>query len=362
MFEGEEAYPQFYGIDNSSQAIINLGDRQYRGRMEFVRYGGKGITAVNVVPFEEYLYGVVPSEMPSSWDLEALKAQAIVARNYAINCMGKHVSGGYDLCDGEHCQVYKGYGNETDRTNWAIDETRGEFLYYNNELANTFYFASSGGYTENSENVWVTALPYLKAVEDYYEQSPHMWTKTFSRQDVETLLRNNGKDIGRVLDIQVDSYTTGGRVMELTIIGTNGSEKLTKESIRTFFKTNGASLESRKFHIVKDGTTNNSSFSIIGGNNSISSSLSLNQVYILGADGNITNLSYDNLSIKVEGKNGQEILSFSNSDSVSGDFVFVGRGRGHGVGMSQWGAKGMAESGFNYKQILAHYFNGAQIR
>ena len=85
VFEGEEAYPQFYGIDNSSQAIINLGDRQYRGRMEFVRYGGKGITAVNVVPFEEYLYGVVPSEMPSSWDLEALKAQAIVARNYAIN-------------------------------------------------------------------------------------------------------------------------------------------------------------------------------------------------------------------------------------------------------------------------------------
>ena len=186
--------------------------------------------------------------------------------------------------------------------------------------------------------------------------------KNFSRQDVETLLRNNGKDIGRVLDIQVDSYTTGGRGNGINQYRYKWLRKLTKESIRTFFKTNGASLESRKFHIVKDGTTNNSSFSIIGGNNSISSSLSLNQVYILGADGNITNLSYDNLSIKVEGKNGQEILSFSNSDSVSGDFVFVGRGRGHGVGMSQWGAKGMAESGFNYKQILAHYFNGAQIR
>ncbi|HOQ16068.1 MAG TPA: SpoIID/LytB domain-containing protein [Defluviitaleaceae bacterium] len=363
VFEGEEGYPQFYGVDHSPyQGLINLGERQYRGKMEFGRYDGKGITAVNVLPFEEYLYGVVPAEMPASWDIEALKAQAIVARNYAINCMGKHSASGYDLCDGEHCQVYKGYTTETERSNRAVDETEGELLYYNNELVSTFYFSSSGGYTENSEDVWVTALPFLRAVEDYYELNTYTWTKSFSREEIEVLLKNNGKDIGKILDIQIGSYSTGGRVMELTIIGSNGSVTLTKESIRSFFKKDGASLDSRKFQLVKGGTTNHSYFSVIGGNSKINSNISLNQIYALGADGNITNLSGNLASIVAEGKNGQEHLSLVHSTSAEGDFVFVGRGRGHGVGMSQWGAKGMAEAGFNYRQILAHYFNGAEIR
>lgn len=363
VLEGEEAYPQFAGISsNASDEIIDLGDRQYRGRMEFGRYGGSGITAVNVIMLDEYLYSVVPSEMYASWNIEALKAQAVVARNYAVLFMGKHKNSGYDLCDGEHCQVYKGYGAENYNSNQAVRETQGELLYYGNEIIEAVYFASSGGYTENSENVWITPLPYLKAVPDIYEANHQDWTRSFTREQIKSLLLSNGKNIGEVLDIQIESYTSGGRVMTLKIIGTKGTETFTKESVRTFFKSNGVSLPSRMFEIVKDGgNTSSGSISVMGEGN-ITKSIDDGQISVVGEDQEIKFLNLGSNTIRVQGANGVNELSFTPSVSVAGDFVFIGKGYGHGVGLSQWGAKGMADQGYNYKEILSYYFTGTTVR
>ncbi|NLK21117.1 MAG: SpoIID/LytB domain-containing protein [Epulopiscium sp.] len=365
VFESRDTYPQISGVGSKySEEIVELGDRKYRGRVEFRRDNGSGITAVNVILLEEYLYGVVPSEMPPSWNMEALKAQAVVARNYAILNMKKHQNSGY-MCDGEHCQVYKGYDNENPNTNRAVDETYKELLYYDNEIVEAFYFARSGGYTEDSENVWVAPLPYLRAVMDPYEDESYTWTRAFDKEQVGELLRNNGKDIGSVMDIQINSYTPGGRVEELTIIGTGGSERLTKESTRTFFKTNGISLESRMFEIIKEGasTSETPSLSIIGENQIAIQNINFDGIYTISADGGIEKMSLTNSSIKVQGKDGTKDISFiSLPIRVDGDFVFRGKGQGHGVGMSQWGAKGMADNGYNYRQILSHYFTGTSVR
>lgn len=361
VLEGEEAYPQFAGTDSAtSEEIIDLGDRKYRGRMEFGRYSGSGMTAVNVILLKEYLYGVVPSEMYSAWPIEALKAQAVVARNYAMINMGKHKNGGYDLCDGQHCQAYSGYGLEASNSNLAVDETREELLFYGNEMITAVYFSSSGGYTEDSENVWLNPLPYLKAVPDPYEINSKIWTRSFSKEEVKVLLKNNGKDIGEVLDIETKSYTSSGRVKELKVLGTKGSEILTKENIRTFFKSNGTSLDSRMFEIIKGGYASSSAITVIG--SSTSKAISGSQISVIGADKKIKSLSLENASINVLGKNGVNVVSFTSSTSISGDFVFQGKGYGHGVGMSQWGAKGMADQGYNYKQILSHYYTGTTVR
>lgn len=362
VLEGEEAYPQFIGISsNFSDEVIDFGDRKYRGRMEFGRYGVTGITAVNIILFDEYLYGVVPSEMPSSWDIEALKAQSVVARNYAMLSMGKHKNSGYDLCDGQHCQAYKGYGSEAISSNKAVDETRGELLYYDDEIINSVYFASSGGHTEDSENVWITPLPYLKGVPDTYEENHQSWTKGFSKEQIEDLLISNGKNIGEVVDIQIESYTPSGRVKELKIIGTKGYENISKETIRTFFKSEGVSLQSRMFEIIKDGDS--SSFSIIlMGYGNISQSMSGNRVSVIGEDKKVKSISFEDDSLYIQGEHGVEVITYIPSTTVKGDFVFQGKGFGHGVGMSQWGAKGMAEQGYNYKQILSYYYTGTSVR
>lgn len=363
VIEGEEAYPQFVGMSsNFRDEVIDFGDRQYRGRMEFGRYGGAGITAVNVILLDEYLYGVVPSEMYAGWNIEALKAQSVVARNYAVLFMGKHKNSGYDLCDGEHCQAYKGYGVENANSNQAVKETQGELLYYDDEIIETFYFASSGGYTENSENVWITPLPYLKAVPDIYEENHQDWTRSFSKEQIEALLANSGKNIGEVLDLQIVSYTPGGRAMELKIIGTKGSETLTKETVRTFFKSNGVSLPSRMFEIIKNGDSSSSNSIVAVGDGNTKKNISQSQIYVIGEDKTIKTLYLENDSVCVQGANGVNEISITPSVSVSGDFVFKGKGSGHGVGLSQWGAKGMADQGYNYKQILSYYYTGTTVR
>lgn len=362
VIEGEEAYPQFEGISAFSDGIIDFGDRQYRGRIEFGRYGGAGITAVNVILLDEYLYSVVPSEMYASWNIEALKAQSVVARNYAVLFMGKHKNSGYDLCDGEHCQTYKGYGAENINSNEAVKATQGELLYYDDEIIEAFYFASSGGYTESSENVWVTPLPYLKAVPDIYEENHQDWTRSFTKEQIETLLINSGKDIGEVLDLQIESYTPGGRVMELKIIGNKGTEILTKETVRTFFKSNGVSLPSRMFEIIKNGNGSSSSSIVVMGDGNITKNMNHSQISVIGEDKKIKTIDLEEDSIYVQGSNGVNEISCIPSTPVSGDFVFKGKGSGHGVGLSQWGAKGMADQGYNYKQILSYYFTGTTVR
>ncbi len=140
--------------------------RWYRGDINIYNVDKK-LVVINKVPLEDYLLGVVPSEMPYRWNIEAHKAQAIVARSYAIANLGKRGSHGYDLKDNAQDQVYKGVSAEKPQTSLAVQQTRNIVLTYNNKVIPAYYHASSGGKTKDASEVWVKNLPYIHAVNGY---------------------------------------------------------------------------------------------------------------------------------------------------------------------------------------------------
>ncbi len=358
LIDSPELFPQFapQGIDNQIP-ILSLENRKYRGRIEIGRYTGEKLSAVNVISLDEYLYGVVPSEMPASWHKEALKAQAVAARNYAIMNLTKHRNQGYDLCDNIHCQEYKGFTNEHPNTNQAVQETIGKFLYYDNKLVSTPYSSSSGGYTEDSENVWLNMFPYLRGVPDPYETTVKSWVRTFALEDIQKVLVERSKDIGEVKDVQVVQYTKGGRANEIKFIGTKGEYVIKKEDIRYFFKPLGGSLESRMLQIVKgEGST----FITVIGEGQTPTTKELKNLSVLGATGTIQSITAQQKQVAVIGE--KTLQTYSLLGAPQGSVIFHIKGWGHGVGMSQYGAKGMAEQGFTYEQILSYYYTGTIVR
>ncbi|PKM51738.1 MAG: hypothetical protein CVV02_05605 [Firmicutes bacterium HGW-Firmicutes-7] len=339
-------------------AVINLGNRAYRGSMEVGRYNKKGVTAINVIGLEEYLYGVVPSEIVSSWPKESLKAQAVAARSFTVyttTTSNKYPNEAYMLCDTSISQVYKGFTGETATCNAAIDETFNQVLYYDNKVIPAYYFSASGGHTEDSQNVWSGTVAYLKGVPDLYETQPasQPWIQAMSANEIETSLSKYNINIGRIVDVQVTAYSDAGRAMSLNVIGTAGSHQLSKETMRSWL-----GLKSRKFTLVKSTDTPPQAFSAIGLGGTKESNKA--NAYTINGDMQTSPLKMSN--------NQMIIVSETNLHSVptisgqSDTFIFVGQGNGHGVGLSQSGAKGMAQAGFTYKQILEYYFTGAVVK
>ncbi len=140
--------------------------RWYRGDIVIYNINGT-LTVVNSLPLEEYLMGVVPSEMPPKWNMEAHKAQAIAARSYALANLNKRGSKGYDLKDTPHDQAYGGASSETPQTTRAVLSTRGEVLTYDNKIIPAYYHAASGGKTNSAGDVWMKDLPYIQSVDGY---------------------------------------------------------------------------------------------------------------------------------------------------------------------------------------------------
>ena len=209
-------------------ASLALRGRGYRGSLRVS--GGKAVRVVNVVRLEPYLWGVVPSEMPDRWPAEALKAQAVVARTYALTHRQK--GGDFDLYPDTRSQVYGGIPAESDPTREAVNATAGEVVLYKGELAQTFFFSSSGGRTANVEDVWYTAkpTPYLVSVPDPYDTlSPyHNWGPL--RFSAARLGRKLGVR-GALLDVRSDTAASG-RVRSLTLVGANGERILTGSKVR----------------------------------------------------------------------------------------------------------------------------------
>lgn|SRR5574344_1558955 len=148
------------------KGFVSTKRRWYRGQIIIENFGGQ-LVVMNNLPLEDYLLGVVPAEMPSSWSYEALKAQAIAARSYAIANRGKHASHGYDLKDTPEDQAYGGASAERSSTNSAVIETKGVVITYNQRVIPAFYSASAGGHTLNASDVWNKDLPYLKSVPSF---------------------------------------------------------------------------------------------------------------------------------------------------------------------------------------------------
>lgn len=353
------AYPQFRPLDINEKGarVVVLGSRAYRGRLEIGRYNKHKLTAVNIVSLEEYLYGVVPSEMPSTWPQEALKAQAVCARSYALIKAGyggeSNAKKGYKIVDTVSSQVYKGYLAESVMANKAVDATKGEMVCYNNKVVAAYFYSTSGGRTESAKDVWGADLPYMQSVPDIFEQDAARmaWQETLTLSQIKKALGNQGIPF-EVEGLQVSQYTNTGRVHALNLLGGSRSLKLQGTTIRTVLN-----LNSTKFKIVRKGDTPD-------------------EVSVLSADGIKTGRISNMYVASAEGvaKASEELGQYivQSADNLwnyprsapqrAEELLFAGMGYGHGVGMSQYGAKGMAEAGYGYKEIIEYYFTGAYVR
>jgi stage II sporulation protein D len=326
----------------------NTQNRDYRGEIEVRIDGGGGLMAINVLPLELYILGVLPGEMSATFPLEALKAQAIAARTFFMYQFGKvHREDPYDVCDDVHCQHYIGIGEESKNLLEAVAQTRGLVLVYDDQLVSTPYSAICGGHTENAENVWSgSGEPHLKGrfdsevadqIDDRfdlreddktalwvssrpdvfcnierqgspdfaaYSEKYFRWQVKVKRSDLEkNINEKTGKDIGSLVNILPVKRGHSGRLMHVRIEGTDLSIDVKKElEIRRVFSP--TALYSACFIVEK-----------IGGNG-----------------------------------------------RLADEFVFKGAGWGHGVGMCQIGAAMMAKGGKSCLEILSFYYRGTQVK
>ena len=306
----------------AEDGVVVFGERKYRRQLELTATS-KGIRVVNILPLDEYLYGVLPNEIYPSWPEEALKTTAVASRSFTLaSISGKHSAHGFDVCNNTHCQMYRGMGTEYASTNKAVDDTKGQVLTYNGKIISAMYSANNGGYCEGTENIWSAKLPYYVSKPDPYTPED-VWKVSFTASEVNEKLKARGKDIGDIKRIVVEKVAESGRVTKLTIVGTNGKYTLEKDSIRSLF-----GLRSTMFELYTSNTASKSlAEAVIAMENSADIGLCL--------------------------------AAFTRGEAT---YIFEGRGYGHGAGISQWGCKNMADMGFNYEEILAFYYEGAVLQ
>jgi stage II sporulation protein D len=211
-------------------AIQGVVGGRYRGSLELYPGSSGGVTVVNALPIDDYVQGVVPGEMPASWDADALRTQAVTARTYALST--RKTGDVFDQYPDTRSQMYKGVGSETASTNAAVRRTAGQIVTYAGQPATTFYFSTSGGRTENIENSFIGAAPkpWLKSMADPYDSiSPkHRWTVRMSNARMGALLGSPGT----LRRVEVLSRGVSPRVVRARIVGANGSTILTGPQIR----------------------------------------------------------------------------------------------------------------------------------
>ncbi len=348
----------FESVDNEP---ILIKSNRYRGKILFLFKNNGRI--INRLSIEEYLYGVLPREMGASFPTEALKAQAVASRSFALSNMSKHSKEGFHLCNTTHCQVYGGIDGENKKINEIVDLTCGITINYNGKVAEGIFHSNNGGFIESSESAWGGQRDYLMAREDPYStNSPNSnWTVEYSRNEISSKLNSAGINIGQLIDINIIEKSDGKRVKNLEIIGSNKSENITGARFRTIL--GGTNLKSTYFNIVKD-------------NNSQMNNEKTEKIYMINKDETIeknSNRVFIANSLKVIesekinglnaiGKDRNKILNeYLETMNMTNEFTIKGHGYGHGVGMSQYGSKVMAEEGFDFEDILKYYYPGVQI-
>ncbi len=284
-------------IEPQASGIIIVGKRQYRGRIKCLRRNNN-LLIVNELPLEDYLYGVLKHEVSPQWPREALKAQAIIARTFALYNMIEKFNNDYHLTNNVLSQVYAGFLSEDPILTEVIDETRGMILTYDGEVISAYYHATCGGSTENPRNVWSDKnIPYLRIREcSYCQDSPHLyWNRLLSLREITQNFRRHGYNFSQIINIKPIERSPSGRIRKVMVIHSRG---------KTIIKSNDLRL-------------------------------------ILGPDV----IRSTNFKIK----------------KIGGNLEFRGKGWGHGVGFCQWGARGMALRGFSFDEILDFYYYGIQI-
>ena len=275
---------------------IWVGQKRFSGKINLFVLDSE-ILVVNVLGIEKYLSSVVGSEMPTKWPIEALKAQAIASRTYALKQKGNNL---FDIDSTQRNQVYNGLESRTYKTTRAVRNTRSLVLTYKNKLINALFHSSSGGMTENSEDVWKNKYPYLTSVKDFDKKNPKLkWQKKFSNKELINLFPK----IGGIKNIEILNITNTGRVKNVKLIGDYGSDQMSGVDLR---KRLGLNSNFMRFKFIEE--------------------------------------------------------ELNKKSPVKKSLIVFGQGSGHGVGMSQWGAKYMASKGQKAERILKYFYRGVQIK
>lgn len=333
-----------------STTPVSFNNSAYRGSFEVKNYNDT-LTVINIVNTEEYLASVLGKEMSASWPIEALKAQAVCARNYAVTTAGKHSAYGFDICATIDCQVYGGIASEAESTRRAVEETRGVVVKYDGKVVPLYYFSCDGGYTEDSENVWPNALGYLRGKQDIYESPDYAtyynWTTTLTKTEIEDILYKKNINVGELLDIRIDEVSDNKGVTKLTFVGTLGEKSVTKTSTRTTLglKSQAYTIEKKlpETTPVREETETRLQ-NVLTGEGVF---LVTNPMYVLTQNG-LETIQYKTLEI-------------AEQPTAYESYTFKGHGWGHLVGMSQWGAYSMAKMGYTYQDILNFYYTDIVI-
>ncbi|MFA5339853.1 MAG: SpoIID/LytB domain-containing protein [Candidatus Omnitrophota bacterium] len=296
-FDGKEISANAISVEPVGGSRVYINGRIFRGKIRIFKDGRK-LTVVNTVDLEEYLYGVMRNEVSTWWPMEALKAQAIAARTYALSQIKESKAKDYDVTADVSSQVYGGIFSEKWRTNKAVDETRDQVLTYNGVIFPAFFHATCGGSTFDAAYLWNIDLPPLKGVKcRWCRKSPHFyWEKWMSVKEAEEKLAAAGYPVGDIIGFEaVKRDTFSARILELKVKGDKGEAILLAKDFRR----------------------------------------------MIGAD---------------------IVRSTNFKVTVIGEYVaFEGLGWGHGVGLCQWGAYYMSRAGKKADEILGFYYPGSKI-
>lgn len=409
--------------DSSAIKGVERSERRYRGDFEISKVNGQ-LALVNVLPLEQYLYSVVSAEVPSSWPQEALKAQAVAARSYALyNAqLNKYKVAG--LVDTTLSQVYNGVDQEADSVVKAVESTAGEVLKVSGKVIEGLFSSNSGGVTADSAEVWSNVNPIYASVPSEGDESAQASLKTWYQ-----VLLDNGKT-GYVREDNAKLAETNAAGLPLMTVTANNVNvrplPLIQSDVNPVAKLNPGDkaivlskvAESTAYAWIRGPYTSDQLLKSLKGKTATEPPAPITSLEVAqrGPSGRVTQIKANGqiLDIKypdsfrsalnglpstlfeivptgrytVQGAEGAAgtaasdatILSASGKTSLSGGnmvvlgaeqtarvidkssaFLFVGRGNGHGLGLSQWGAKGLADAGYDYRKILQHYYQNVTI-
>ncbi len=286
-----------------TKALLAVDGTPVRGEL-VISVRDRQVFVVNELGLEEYVRGVVPSEVPSDWPVEALKAQAILARTYVLYQRGERTAHEFDVDATVRSQVYGGVPSEDGRASGAVEATAGRVVRFDGRLAFTPYHSTSAGRTEDGMEVWGIDQPYLKGVDCSFDSaSPAAhWTRRIPLEEIEAALGQAGYRVGPIASITPMTRNRSGRVSSIRILHAGGALVLKGEDLRRIIGYQR--LPSMRFDVAE--------FAV-------------------------------------------------NPDSRRVEAWFQGGGWGHGVGLCQWGMKALAERGWTAERIIAYYYPGTRV-
>ncbi|MEW6100997.1 MAG: SpoIID/LytB domain-containing protein [Candidatus Omnitrophota bacterium] len=279
------------------RGVVLINGRQFKGKVEFIRKLDGGLLCVNHIDLEEYIKGILYHETSHYWPIEALKAQAITSRTFAVNQMRENKEKDFDVTSDIYSQVYGGKYSERLRTNRAVDDTKGRLLTYQNKVFPAFFHATCAGHTEDASLLWnINILPLKGVACGFCKEAPHFqWHYVLTLKEIRDSLEKGNYNPGEIRDIHISGRDKSGRVTNLKIVSKNKETVISAKDFRQLIGPN----------IIRS----------------------------------------TNFTVAI----------------VNHDAVFEGFGWGHGVGLCQWGAYFMAKQGRAYEEILKHYYPGAEI-